>query len=78
MRAMELQDCMHGEAPALLGGMRSGGRGGVHGDILRGEDWEIGGWEGVYGGDAFAAGDSGYGVGGDFHWEMEGQLGMRW
>lgn len=74
MRAMELADCVRGEEALLLGGAREGGRGGVHGDILRGEDWECGGWEGVY----TDSWDGAYGVGGEFHAQMERQMGMGW
>lgn len=78
MRGMELNDCYAGEALIYLGGARGGmgGTGGVHGDVLRGEDWEIGGWEGVYGASLDAG--MGMGVGGEWHREMEGGAGMGW
>lgn len=52
-----------GDEPLSWGGR--GGGSSVHGDVLRGCDWEIGGWEGVYGVD---------GVG---DWEM-GEFGGSW
>lgn len=76
MRAMELNDCANGEAALYLGGARGMGMGSVHGDVLRGEDCEIGGWEGVYGHSDDGCG--GMGVGGEFHREMEGAMGMGW
>lgn len=81
---MELNDCIAGESALYLGGARGmgmmGGGGGMHGDILRGEDWEVGGWEGVYGSGfgGYDDGMGGIGVGGEFHREMEGSMGMGW
>ncbi|KAI9815377.1 MAG: hypothetical protein M1832_005516 [Thelocarpon impressellum] len=66
-RGMELRICDAGEwRPAVL----SGGSSGVHGDILRGREAEMG-WEDVWRGDETRPTT-------DFHTEMEGRLRMNW
>ncbi|KAI9727898.1 MAG: hypothetical protein M1828_005303 [Chrysothrix sp. TS-e1954] len=70
IRDMELVACRLGEfdRPGVLGGI-GGGTGGLHADVLGGTDWEVGGWEGVYGGDSWGGGD-------DFAGEAEGRRGL--
>ncbi|KAL9058087.1 MAG: hypothetical protein Q9162_001949 [Coniocarpon cinnabarinum] len=46
IRGMELLDVEVNEEALYWGGRKTGGS--VHGDVLRGCDWEVGGWEGVY------------------------------
>ena len=71
---MELKDCYEGDALIRLGGARGfGASGSVHGDVLAGTDWEIGGWEGVFGDDGLDGGLDGMR---DFHSEMEGIMNL--
>lgn len=64
---MELLDVAHGDAVLHWGGRGVSSGRSVHEDVLRGCDWEVGGWEGVY--------TEGVERGGEFHAEMEGWMG---
>lgn len=67
LRAMELRDVARCEAIRPAGLYDGFAGGSVHGDILAGTDCEVGGWEGIYGGEM---------AGADWHGEMERGLGM--
>lgn len=50
LRDLEVADCLGGSGVEGFD-FYAGGAGRVHRDVLGGHDWEVGGWEGIYGGE---------------------------